>query len=110
MTPLPPVLELSEIVSAKSGWNAKVVPRTITALAVFITLSKYLRKNDWVQYFEKAVYKILARNNYVATGDNLVEKENLVNEENLAKREENPVEREKSRAEREENDLYLENF
>jgi len=62
----------------KSGWDAKVVPRTITALAVFITLSKYLKKDDWVRFFEKAVYKILARNNYVAAEEGLLEKESLV--------------------------------
>ena len=62
----------------KSGWDSKVVPRTVTALAVFITLSKYLKKNDWVEYFENAVYKILSRNNYVSSEDGLVAKESLV--------------------------------
>ena len=38
------------------------MPRPVTALAVFISLSKYL-KNEWVKYFEDAVYEILARQN-----------------------------------------------
>ena len=54
------------------------MPRTVTALAVFITLSKYLKKNDWVEYFENAVYKILSRNNYVSDEDGLLAKESLV--------------------------------
>ena len=62
----------------KSGWDSKVVPRTVTALAVFITLSKYLKKDDWVEYFEKAVYKILSRNNYVSGEESLLAKESLV--------------------------------
>ena len=63
----------------KSGWDSKVVPRPVTALAVFITLSKFLKKDDWVQYFEDAVYKILSRNNYVANvDDSLLAKESLV--------------------------------
>ena len=37
------------------------MPRPVTALAVFISLSKFLKRNDWVEYFEDAVYEILAR-------------------------------------------------
>ena len=62
----------------KSGWNSKVIPRPVTALAVFITLSKFLKKLDWTQFFESAVYEILARNNYTGGHQKLVEKENLV--------------------------------
>ena len=62
----------------KSGWDSKVVPRPVTALAVFITLSKYLKKDDWVEYFENSVYKILSRNNYVSGEDGLLAKESLV--------------------------------
>ena len=47
----------------KAGWTSKVVPRPVTALAVFISLSKYLKKHEWVKYFEDAVYEILARQN-----------------------------------------------
>jgi len=62
----------------KSGWESKVVPRPVTALAVFITLSKYLKKDDWAEYFENSVYKILSRNNYVSGEDGLLAKESLV--------------------------------
>ena len=62
----------------KSGWDSKVVPRTVTALAVFITLSKYLKKDDWTKYFEGSVYKILSRNNYSSGEDGLLAKESLV--------------------------------
>jgi len=68
-----------ERIVKKSGWDSKVVPRPVTALAVFITLSRFLKKDDWVQYFEDAVYEILARNNYVANvDDSLLAKESLV--------------------------------
>ena len=62
----------------KSGWDSKVVPRPVTALAVFITLSKYLKKDDWAEYFENSVYKILSRNNYASAEDGLLAKESLV--------------------------------
>ena len=63
----------------RSGWVSQVVPRPVTALAVFITLSRFLKKDDWVQHFEDAVYEILSRNNDVANINNsLLEKENLV--------------------------------
>ena len=63
----------------RSGWVSQVVPRPVTALAVFITLSRFLKKEDWVQYFEDAVYEILSRNNYVANvDDSLLAKESLV--------------------------------
>ena len=62
----------------KSGWKAKVVPRTITALAVFITLSRFLERYDWVEYFENAVFKILDRNNSSSSKDDLKAKENLI--------------------------------
>ena len=55
-------IEQEKIVK-KAGWTSKVVPRPVTALAVFISLSKYLKKNEWVKYFEDAVYEILARQN-----------------------------------------------
>ena len=62
----------------RSGWNSKVVPRPVTALAVFITLSRFLKKDDWVQFFENAVYEILGRNNYIGAQKKLLEKESLV--------------------------------
>ena len=43
-----------EQIVKKSGWTSKVVPRPVTALAVFISLSKFLKRNDWVEYFEDA--------------------------------------------------------
>ena len=46
----------------EANWTSKVVPRPITALSVFITLSKFLEKDNWVKYFEDAVFKILERN------------------------------------------------
>lgn len=68
-----------ERIVKRSGWDSKVVPRTITALAVFITLSRFLKKDDWIEYFEKAVYQILARNNYLANTDKgLLAKETLI--------------------------------
>ena len=60
------------------GWESKVVPRPITALSVFITLSRFLEKYDWVEYFEKAVFEILGRNNYVADEGSLQAKESLI--------------------------------
>ena len=62
----------------RSGWNSRVVPRPVTALAVFITLSRFLKKDDWIQFFEEAVYEILARNNYAGAQRSLIEKESLV--------------------------------
>ena len=62
----------------KSGWNSKVVPRPVTALAVFITLSRYLKRPEWIKFFEDAVYQILARNNYAGGHQKLIEKESLV--------------------------------
>ena len=56
----------------KAGWTSKVVPRPVTALSVFISLSKYLKKDEWVKYFEDAVYEILARQN-LASQKELVE-------------------------------------
>ena len=61
-----------------SGWDSKVVPRPVTALSVFITLSRYLKEDEWVKYFEDAVYQILARNNYVGAKNRLIAKHNLV--------------------------------
>ena len=52
--------EQSKIVK-KAGWTSKVVPRPVTALSVFITLAKHMKKNDWTKYFEDAVYQILER-------------------------------------------------
>ena len=52
-----------EKIVKKAGWTSKVVPRPVTALAVFISLSKFLKKNEWVKYFEDSVYEILARQN-----------------------------------------------
>ena len=60
------------------GWESKVVPRPITALSVFITLSRFLEKYDWVEYFEKAVFEILGRNNYLAKDSTLEAKESLI--------------------------------
>ena len=60
------------------GWDSKVVPRTVTALSVFITLSRFLEKYDWVEYFEKAVFEILGRNDYTKKSDTLQAKESLI--------------------------------
>ena len=59
-------------------WDSKVVPRPITALSVFITLSRFLERYDWVEYFEKAVFEILGRNNYLAQENSLEAKESLI--------------------------------
>ena len=59
-------------------WDSKVVPRPITALSVFITLSRFLERYDWVEYFEKAVFEILGRNNYLAKENSLEAKESLI--------------------------------
>ena len=69
--------EQERIVKA-SGWDSKVVPRPVTALSVFITLSKFLKEKEWVQYFENAVYQILAKNDYAGAKNKLIAKENLV--------------------------------
>ena len=61
-----------------TGWDSKVIPRPVTALSVFITLSRFLERYDWVEYFENAVLKILSRNNFNVQKDNLLEKENLI--------------------------------
>ena len=61
-----------------TGWDSQVVPRPVTALSVFITLSRFLERYDWVEYFENAVLKILSRNNFNVQKDNLLEKENLI--------------------------------
>ena len=61
-----------------TGWDSKVVPRPVTALSVFITLSRFLERYDWVEYFESAVFKILSRNNFNVQKDNLLAKENLI--------------------------------
>ena len=37
-----------------------------------------VKKDDWVQFFENAVYEILARNNYIGAQKKLLEKESLV--------------------------------
>ena len=37
-----------------------------------------VKKDDWVQFFENAVYEILARNNYIEAQKKLLEKESLV--------------------------------
>ena len=58
-----------------SGWDSKVIPRPVTALAVFISLSKFLERYDWVEYFENAVLKILSRNSCVSPKENLQAKE-----------------------------------
>ena len=62
----------------KSGWDSKVIPRPVTGLAVFIAISKYLKREEWAQYFEKAVYQILSRNNFLGAQKALLEKESLV--------------------------------
>ena len=60
-------------------WKSKVVPRPVTALSVFITLSRFLGRYDWVEYFEKAVFEILGRNNFVTNkNDSLQAKESLI--------------------------------
>ena len=60
-------------------WKSKVVPRPVTALSVFITLSRCLGRYDWVEYFEKAVFEILGRNNFVTNkNDSLQAKESLI--------------------------------
>ena len=62
-----------EKIVKKSGWSSQVVPRPVTALSVFISLSKYMGKDDWVQYFEDAVYEILARQNLASNKSELIE-------------------------------------
>ena len=67
-----------ENIVKKSGWDSKVVPRPVTALSVFITLSKFLKEKEWVKYFENAAYQILAKNDYAGAKSQLLAKENLV--------------------------------
>ena len=60
-------------------WKSKVVPRPVTALSVFITLSRFLERYDWVEYFEKAVFEILGRNSSLTNkNDSLQAKESLI--------------------------------
>lgn len=59
-------------------WESGVVPRPVTALSVFITLARFLERYDWVEYFEKAVFEILGRNNYVSKDNSLEAKESLI--------------------------------
>ena len=59
-------------------WKSKVVPRPVTALSVFITLSRFLDRYDYVEYFEKAVFEILGRNLSAEPGDSLQAKESLI--------------------------------
>ena len=67
-----------ENIVKKSGWDSKVVPRPVTALSVFITLSKFLKEKEWIEYFENAAYQILAKNDYAGAKSQLIAKENLV--------------------------------
>ena len=39
---------------------------------------RYSKEDEWVKYFEDAVYQILARNNYVGAKNRLIAKHNLV--------------------------------
>lgn len=59
-------------------WKSKVVPRPVTALSVFITLSRFLDRYDYVEYFEKAVFEILGRNLNAKPGESLQAKESLI--------------------------------
>ena len=59
-------------------WKSKVVPRPVTALSVFITLSRFLDRYDYVEYFEKAVFEILGRNLSAKPGESLQAKESLI--------------------------------
>ena len=43
------------------GWTSKVIPRTVTALSVFISISKFMKNKEWEDYFSDAVYEILSR-------------------------------------------------
>ena len=51
-----------EKIVKECGWTSKVIPRTVTALSVFIAISKYMKRDDWKNYFTDAVYEILSRN------------------------------------------------
>ena len=44
------------------NWDQTIVPRPIQALSVFLTVSKLLKRNDLVDYFEEAVNEICGRN------------------------------------------------
>jgi len=59
-------------------WKSGVIPRPVQALSVFITLARFLERYDWVEYFEKAVFEILGRNNYVSKENSLEAKESLI--------------------------------
>jgi len=41
-------------------------------------LARFLERYDWVEYFEKAVFEILGRNNYVSKDSSLEAKESLI--------------------------------
>jgi len=41
-------------------------------------LARFLERYDWVEYFEKAVFEILGRNNYVSKDSSLEVKEILI--------------------------------
>jgi hypothetical protein len=53
------------------NWYGTVVPRPIQALSVFLTVSKLLKRNDLVDYFEEVVNEICGRNqqNYKKVAD-----------------------------------------
>ena len=61
-----------------AAWKSKVVPRPVTAIAVFINLARFLERYDWVEYFEKAVFEILDRNMNDKSTESLQAKESLI--------------------------------
>ena len=67
-----------ERITSIAKWKSKVVPRPVTALSVFITLSRYLERYDMVEYFEKAVFEILGRNLKSNPNQSLEAKESLI--------------------------------
>ena len=67
-----------ERITSIAKWKSKVVPRPVTALSVFITLSRFLDRYDMVEYFEKAVFEILGRNINSKSKDSLQAKESLI--------------------------------
>tara|TARA_B100000315_G_scaffold99404_1_gene91450 strand:- start:622 stop:1740 length:1119 start_codon:yes stop_codon:yes gene_type:complete len=56
-------IEQDKIIKSLS-WNPSVVPRTITALSVFLAVSKLLDRYDMVKFFKETVCEILTRNSF----------------------------------------------